>query len=143
MNRSRDVTLTLLRVVVGLLFFCPGALKMFGWFGGMPGPPGPLPPLLFWAALIEIVAGPLVLIGLLTRPISFLASGEMAYAYFHSHYPQGFWPIQNGGQPAVLFCFVFLFLAANGAGPVSVDAWFARSRAPASGREGNSATGRA
>jgi putative oxidoreductase len=112
----------LLRIVSGLLFFCPGAHKLFGWFGSLP-PGFTLTPLLRAAGWIELIGGPLLLLGWHTRPVAFLCSGEMAIAYFHSHYPRGFWPIQNHGEPAVLFCFIFLFLAAAGAGPFSVDAW--------------------
>jgi putative oxidoreductase len=81
-----------------------------------------LTPLLTAAGWIELVCGTLILLGLLTRPAAFLASGEMAFAYFIGHFPHGFWPIQNHGEPAVLFCFLFLFFAANGAGPFSLDA---------------------
>src|SRR5512141_1169757 len=80
-----------------------------------------LTPRLVAAGWIEIVCGTLILIGLLTRPAAFLASGEMAFAYFMGHFPHGFWPIQNHGEPAVLFCFLFLFLVANGPGPFSLD----------------------
>ena len=120
-------THALLRIVAGLLFVCPGGMKLLGWFGGMP-PGVPMTPLIFWAGVIELVAGPLIVIGLFTRPVAFIASGEMAFAYFIGHYPQGFWPIVNHGEPAVLFCFLFLFLAGNGAGPVSVDHWIGRRR---------------
>ena len=122
MNRLGDVTLLLLRIMAAGLFICPGGMKLFGWFGGMPGPPGAaLTPLLLAAGLIEVVGGTAILLGLFTRPIAFIASGEMAVAYFMAHFPRGFWPIQNHGELAVLLCFVFLFLAANGAGPISLD----------------------
>jgi putative oxidoreductase len=117
----------LLRIVSGLLFFFPGALKLFGWFGGMPAG-FTLTPLLRTAGWMEVIGGPLILLGLFTRPVAFLCSGEMAVAYFHSHFPHGFWPIQNHGEQAVLFCFIYLFFAAAGAGPFSVDAWLARRR---------------
>lgn len=122
-------THALLRIVAGLLLFCPGALKIFGWFGGMP--PGiALTPLLITAGWIEIIAGPLLMAGLFTRPVAFICSGEMAVAYFHGHFPHGFWPVRNGGEPAVLLCFIFLYLSAAGAGPLSVDEWLgARQRA--------------
>jgi putative oxidoreductase len=111
-----------LRIVAGALFICPGAMKLFGWFGGMPGPPGvALTPLLQVAGVIELVGGVAILLGLFTRPIAFIASGEMAVAYFMAHFPRGFWPIQNHGELAVLLCFVFLFFAASGAGPISLD----------------------
>ena len=103
-------------------------MKLFGWFGGMPGPPGPLPPLMLVAGIIEFFGGLLILLGLFTRPVAFLASGEMAFAYFMGHFPHGFWPIQNHGEPAVLFCFIYLFLWGNGAGPWSLDHMIARRR---------------
>lgn len=127
MNRLAGVTHSLLRIVSGLLFIHPGAMKILGWFGGMPAGVE-LTPLLVAAGWIELVCGTLILLGLLTRPAAFLASGEMAFAYFIGHFPHGFWPIQNHGEPAVLFCFIFLFFAANGAGPLSVDAWLGRRR---------------
>jgi putative oxidoreductase len=117
----------LLRIVSGLLFFFPGALKLFGWFGGMPAG-FTLTPLLRTAGWMEVIGGPLILFGLFTRPVAFLCAGEMAVAYFHSHFPHGFWPIQNHGEQAVLFCFIYLFFAAAGAGPWSVDAWLERRR---------------
>src|SRR5207244_13558385 len=106
----------------------PGGMKWFGWFGGMPGPPakGGLPLLLLAAGLIETIGGALIVVGLFTRPVAFIASGEMAFAYFIGHFPHGFWPIQNHGEMAVLFCFIFLFLSAAGAGPLSVDHWISR-----------------
>jgi len=123
MHRIAGVTHSLLRIVAGLLFIMPGGMKLLGWFGGLPGmPPGtPLPPLMLVAGIIELVGGLLILVGLFTRPVAFLASGEMAFAYFIGHFPHGFWPIQNHGEPAVLFCFIYLFLWGNGAGPISLD----------------------
>lgn len=131
MSRFAGATQSLLRIVAGLLFICPGGMKLLGWFGGMPGPPHPggLPLLLVTAGVIELVGGSLILLGLFTRPVAFIASGEMAVAYFKSHFPRGFWPIQNHGEPAVLFCFIYLFLWANGPGPWSFDALLRRRRA--------------
>ncbi|HXS82131.1 MAG TPA: DoxX family protein, partial [Methylomirabilota bacterium] len=103
------------------------ALKIFGWFGGMPAG-FELTPLLRTAGWMEVIGGPLLMLGLFTRPVAFLCSGEMAVAYFHSHFPRGFWPVQNNGQPAALLCFIFLFLSAAGAGPLSVDEWLAKRR---------------
>jgi putative oxidoreductase len=120
MNRLAGATHALLRIVTGLLFICPGGMKLFGWFGGMPGGVR-LSPLLIAAGVIEVFGGALIVIGLFTRPVAFIASGEMAVAYFMGHFPKGFWPILNQGQPAVLFCFIFLFLAASGPGPFSLD----------------------
>ena len=113
-------THSLLRIVAGLLFICPGAMKLLGWFGGMP-PGVPMTPLLYTAGYIELIGGTLILLGLFTRPVAFIASGEMAFAYFIGHFPRGFWPILNQGEPAVLFCFIYLFLWGNGAGPISLD----------------------
>ena len=127
MNRLAGITHSLLRIVSGLLFIQPGGMKLLGWFGGMPAGVE-LTPLLVTAGWIEMVCGTLILLGLLTRPAAFLASGEMAFAYFIGHFPHGFWPIQNHGEPAVLFCFIFLFFAANGAGPLSVDAVLGKKR---------------
>ena len=124
------VTQALLRIVAGLLLFCPGALKLFGWFGGMPAGFA-LTPLLRTAGWIEVIGGPLLMLGLFTRPVAFLCSGEMAVAYFHGHFPHGFWPVRNHGEPAVLLSFIFLFLSAAGAGPFSVDEWLAKRRAGA------------
>jgi putative oxidoreductase len=128
MNRIEGATLSLLRIVAGFILFCPGTMKLFGWFGGMPGGGGPLPPLLLAAGLIETIGGPLLMLGLLTRPVAFIASGEMAFAYFIGHFPHGFWPIQNHGEPAVLLCFIFLHLSARGAGSFSLDHLIARRR---------------
>jgi putative oxidoreductase len=121
------LTHALLRIVSGLLFIQHGGMKLLGWFGGMPAG-AELTPLVVTAGVIEMVCGTLILLGLLTRPAAFLASGEMAFAYFMKHAPNGFWPIQNHGEPAVLYCFIFLFFAANGAGPLSVDALLGRER---------------
>ncbi len=121
------ITIFLLRVVAALLFFLVGGLKLFGWFGGMPGG-GALPPLMMVAGVLEFFGGFAMFFGLFTRPIAFVLSGQMAVAYFMGHFPSGFWPIQNHGEPAVLLCFIFLFFAAYGAGPWSIDALWARQR---------------
>ena len=120
MNRLTGVTHALLRIVSGFILFCPGTMKIFGWFGGMPAGVQ-LTPLLVAAGVIELVAGIGILLGFYTQPLAFLASGEMAFAYFIGHFPHGFWPIQNHGEAAVLLCFIFLFLSAAGAGPCSLD----------------------
>jgi putative oxidoreductase len=127
MSRIAGITHSLLRIVAGLLFIHPGGMKLFGWFGGMPAGVA-MTPLLYAAGIIEVVGGTLILLGLFTRPAAFIASGEMAFAYFIGHFPGGFWPIQNHGEAAVLFCFIFLFLWGNGAGPISLDHVIARSR---------------
>ncbi len=130
MTRLAGATHSLLRIVSGLLFICPGGMKLLGWFGGMPAGVE-LTRLLVVAGVIELVAGTLILLGLFTRPAAFVASGEMAFAYFTGHFPHGFWPIRSHGEPAVLFCFIFLFLAANGSGPFGLDDVIARRRANA------------
>ena len=127
MNRIAGITHALLRIMAGLVFICPGGLKLFGWFGGMPGG-GKLTPLLWIAGIIEVVGGVMIVLGLFTRAAAFIASGEMAVAYFMGHFPKGFFPIQNHGEAAVLLCFIFLFLWGNGAGPWSVDAAMAQRR---------------
>jgi putative oxidoreductase len=109
----------LLRIVAGLLFLCHGGQKLFGWFGGQPVPLGSLFGL---AGILELVLGLLIAIGLFTSYAAFIASGEMAVAYFIGHFPKGFWPIENAGEPAVLFCFIFLYIATRGSGIWSVDA---------------------
>jgi putative oxidoreductase len=108
-------------------------MKLFGWFGGMPKEMGgKLPPLLLAAGIIEVVGGIAILLGLYTRPVAFVCSGEMAFAYFIGHFPNGFWPIENHGEPAVLFCFIFLYLSASGSGAFSLDRLIAGRRAAAS-----------
>ena len=121
------MTVFLLRVIAGIILLQVGGLKLFGWFGGMPGG-GPLPPLMIFAGALEFFGGIAMILGLLTRPIAFLLSGEMAFAYFMGHFPSGFWPIQNHGEPAVLLCFIFLFFAAYGAGTWSADALMHRQK---------------
>ena len=111
--------LAILRIVTGLLFLEHGLSKFFGF--PVPFPVQPLPPLLIAAGVIECVAGVLVALGLFTRLAAFLAAGEMAVAYFMVHLPQGFWPVVNHGEAAILFCFVFLYIAAAGPGAWSVD----------------------
>lgn len=111
----------IMRIVIGLLFFCHGAQKVFGLFGGINGAPVPLASLLGVAGVLELVLGALVAVGWLAGYAAFLASGQMAAAYFIAHFPQGFWPIQNGGVPAVFYCFLFLYMATQGAGIWSID----------------------
>jgi putative oxidoreductase len=125
--------LSLFRIVVGLLFVVHGSASLFGIFGGAKGIPGAtvrfgLWPS-WWAALIQLVAGGLVLIGFLTRPAAILCSGSMAYAYFTVHLPKSLWPGANGGEAAALFCWAFLTIALLGAGSWSVDRVISRRRA--------------
>jgi putative oxidoreductase len=108
----------LLRIIAGLLFACHGAQKLFGLFGGAGGQTGaavPLVSLMGLAGVIELVGGLLIAFGILTSYAAFVASGQMAVAYFMQHFPRGFWPIRNEGELAVVYCFLFLYMAANGA----------------------------
>jgi putative oxidoreductase len=116
----RPRVLSLLRIVAGLLFLEHGLSKLTGF--PVPGP-GELSPLLLAAGIIETFGGLLVLIGLFTRAAAFVMSGEMALAYFMVHAPQGFYPIANRGEDAILFCFIFLYLAVAGGGAWSVDGY--------------------
>jgi putative oxidoreductase len=110
---------SLLRIVAALVFTAHGTQKLFGYPGGAPVP---LNSLLGAAGVLEAIGGPILLLGLFTRPVAFVLAGEMAVAYFRSHYPRGVWPILNGGELAVLFCFVWLYFSAAGPGPISLDA---------------------
>ena len=116
--------LSILRIVAGLLFIPIGTMKLFAWPMGMPpdGGTAVLMSEIGIGGILEVFGGALILIGLFTRPVAFILSGEMAVAYFQFHAPQSFWPMMNQGQPAILFCFIFLYLSAAGAGPWSVDA---------------------
>ncbi len=116
-GRFSERLYAVMRIVVGLLFACHGAQKILGVLGGQRVD---LLSLYGLAGLIELVGGVLVAIGLLTSWAAVVASGQMAVAYFMAHFPKGFWPIRNGGELAVLYCFVFLFMAAHGDGPWSV-----------------------
>jgi putative oxidoreductase len=106
-----------LRIVFGFLFACHGASKFFGFFGGH----RPTDTLGWTGAVVELVGGILILIGLLTPLAGFIVSGEMAVAYFMVHQPRGHFPIQNGGELAVIYCFVALYIACRGAGKWGVD----------------------
>jgi putative oxidoreductase len=131
MARFENATLALLRVMAGLMFMQHGAQKMFGLLGGWRGEPGATAPLLSQSGLagvLEVFGGALIVLGLFTRPVAFLLSGMMAVAYFQMHAPDGFWPIVNRGELAALYCFVFLFFSARGAGPYSVDAMLEHRR---------------
>jgi putative oxidoreductase len=111
-----------MRIVIGLLFFCHGLQKVFGLFGGVNGAAAPLLTLLGIAGLIELIAGALIAVGFAAGTAAFIASGQMAAAYFMGHFPAGFWPIQNDGELAVLYCFVFFYMATRGSGIWSIDA---------------------
>lgn len=113
------VLLSLLRIVTALLFMQHGAQKLFGFPGG--GHTVELMSLMGLAGVLEFFGGLLVLLGLFTRPVAFILSGEMAFAYFMVHAHANFWPVINGGDLAVMFCFTFLYLSAAGGGTVSLD----------------------
>ena len=115
--------LSLLRIFAGLLFLEHGLQKLVGFPTGLPGGMhATVGSLLWFAGVIEVVGGILVTLGLFTRPAAFIMSGEMAIGYFMIHAPHGFWPALNHGEAAILFCFIFLYLAGAGGGPWSVDA---------------------
>jgi putative oxidoreductase len=121
--------LSILRIVAAFMFISAGSMKLFGY---PPMPPG-VPPItmfsqMWFGGVLEMFGGLAILLGLFTRPVAFILAGEMAVAYFQFHAPNGFLPIVNQGQPAVLYCFLFLYLAFAGAGPWSLDALIARSR---------------
>jgi putative oxidoreductase len=109
----------LLRIAAGLAFAQHGAQKLFGVLGGSAVE---LVSQRGLAGIIEFVGGIMIALGLFTSPVAFIASGEMAVAYFQAHAPRNFWPIQNGGELAVLYCFIFLYLSAIGSGKLSIDA---------------------
>ena len=119
LGRYAEIVYALLRFVAGALFACHGAQKLFGVLGGqkMTGVP-----LMLVGGLIEFAGGLMIAVGLLTAWAAFIASGEMAAAYFMVHAKGGFWPIVNKGELAVVYCFLFLYIAARGAGLYSVDA---------------------
>jgi putative oxidoreductase len=119
LSRWQPQLLAVLRIVTALLFLEHGTMKLFHF--PAPQMPGPLPTLILVAAIIELVAGVLIAVGLFTRIAAFIASGEMAVAYFMGHFPKSPWPGVNMGDAAILFCFVFLYLAAAGAGAWSID----------------------
>ena len=119
LNRCSEPIYAATRIVVGFLFMAHGLQKLFGLFGGTPGK---MPPaMLYSAGGIELVGGILVMIGLFTRSSAFICSGTMAVAYFMAHQKGGVLPIQNHGELAVLYCWIFLFIAAKGSGVWSVD----------------------
>lgn len=129
LDRFSPQLLSALRIMSGLLFVSHGMTKLLGF------PPTEMfaqaPPqftLIWFAGVIELVGGVLITLGLFTRPAAFISSGTMAFAYFLFHAPQSFYPVQNEGDAAILFCFVFLYLAAAGPGPLSVDAMMGKKK---------------
>jgi putative oxidoreductase len=122
-----------MRIIAGAFFVLYGTTKLFAWPAAvMPGGgTAPLASLAGVAGAIELIGGAFMLVGLFSRPVAFILSGEMAVAYFYGHFPQGFWPVLNGGVDAILYCFFWLYISAAGPGPWSVDASRARgSSAP-------------
>jgi putative oxidoreductase len=123
LGRYTEYFYALLRIVVGLLFVLHATQKFFAY------PPlpnavsmgGHLPTMMVVAGVIELVCGALILFGFFASVAAFIASGEMAVAYFMGHFPNAFWPHSNNGEPAVLFCFIFLYIAAKGSGLLSID----------------------
>jgi putative oxidoreductase len=120
---------SLLRIVAAFMFTLAGTSKLFAFPVGMPphGGTAKLASQIGVGGAMEVVGGILLLLGLFTRPVAFLLAGEMAVAYFQFHFPHSFWPTVNGGVPAALYCFLWLYFSAAGAGPVSLDA---RRRGP-------------
>jgi putative oxidoreductase len=130
MARYEESALALLRVVSALMLMQHGVQKLFGWLVPPDRPAQPLELLSQrgLAGMLEVFGGALLAIGLFTRPVAFVLSGLMAFAYFLQHSPEGFWPILNRGELAALYCFLFFYLSAHGGGPYSVDAMLQRRR---------------
>ena len=130
-DRIAAPTLSIYRMVVGLLFVCHGLASLFGLFGGAMGRGGSVPVGTWpswWAAVIQLAGGSLVLIGLATRPAALLCSGSMAYAYFVVHQERALLPIQNGGEAAAMFAWAFLMVAVLGPGPLALDRYLSRAQ---------------
>ena len=127
---------SVLRIIAALIFMLVGSMSLFAFPAGVPPDGGTVPVMsqAWIGAVLELFGGALVALGLFTRPVAFILAGEMAVAYFQFHLPQGFWPTINGGIPAVLYCFVWLFFSAAGAGPWSLDAMRERERDSAGDR---------
>jgi putative oxidoreductase len=133
MHRYENATLALLRLVAALMLMQHGVQKMFGWLlpPDRPAQPFELLSQRGLAGVLEVFGGILLAIGLFTRPVAFVLSGLLAFAYFLSHAPDGFWPILNRGELAALYCFLFFYLSARGGGTWSVDALLERRRSNA------------
>ena len=132
LNSAQPYALGLYRIVVGLLFLCHGAASLFGVLGGAAGTGGTLDAGTWpgwYAAVIQLVGGALVLLGLGTRVAAFVAAGSMAYAYFKVHQPNALWPMENGGEAAAMFCWAFLLLVFTGSGAFGLDRLLARRSA--------------
>ncbi|MER7051417.1 DoxX family protein [Streptomyces sp. NPDC000351] len=129
LNSAQPYALGLFRIVVGLLFACHGAASLFGVLGGASGTGGTIESGTWpgwYAAVIQLVGGSLVMLGLGTRAAAVVSSGSMAYAYFKVHQPGALWPMENGGEASAMFCWAFLLLAFTGSGAFGLDRLFAR-----------------
>ncbi|MFD5325378.1 DoxX family protein [Streptomyces sp. NPDC127092] len=143
LNQAQPYALGLFRIVVGLLFACHGVASLFGWIGGAAGSGGTIPSGTWpgwYAAVIQLVAGGLVLLGLGTRGAAFIASGSMAYAYFDVHQSQALFPLQNGGESAALFAWAFLLLVFTGPGALALGGLFGARGTAGEGSEEKRAT---
>lgn len=118
--RLAPFVLSVVRIAVALIFLEHGTSRLFGFPSAMPTPA--MFSMYWFAGAIELVAGALLVVGLFSRAAAFIASGEMAFAYFLSHAPHGFYPILNRGDAAILYCFIFFYIAFAGPGPLSIDA---------------------
>ena len=118
-KRFGPQTYALMRIIFGFIFFFHGLQKLFGMYGGTMRH---FPEIRFFAAILETIGGPTIMVGLFTPMVAFLLSGEMAVAYFIQHFPMGGWPVENGGELAVLFAFAYLYMSTQGAGIWSIDA---------------------
>lgn len=137
LNSAQPYALGLFRIVVGLLFTCHGAMSLFGVLGGKDGQGGTVDAGTWpgwYAAVIQLVCGGLVLLGLGTRVAAFIASGSMAYAYFKVHQPQALWPAENGGEAAAFFCWALFLLIFTGSGALGLDQFFAKHQAASADR---------
>ncbi|MER6788210.1 DoxX family protein [Streptomyces sp. NPDC000658] len=133
LNTAQPYAVGLFRIVVGLLFACHGAASLFGVLGGAGGKGGTIDAGTWpgwYAAVIQLVCGTLVMLGLGTRAAAFLASGSMAYAYFDVHQPNALWPMQNGGEASAMFCWAFLLLVFTGSGALGLDRLLAGRTSP-------------
>ena len=134
-NRWSPYLLSVLRIIAAFTFISHGTQKLLAFPVLEPRDPVPLLSMYGLAGVLESVGGLLLLLGLFTRPVAFLLAGHMAFAYFIAHAPRGFWPLLNGGEVAVLFCFIWLYLAAAGPGRWSLDALWSRGLEDAAERQ--------
>ncbi|QFQ96884.1 DoxX family protein [Streptomyces phaeolivaceus] len=136
LNSAQPYALGLFRIVIGLLFTCHGAKSLFGVLGGADGQGGTVATGSWpgwYAAVIQLVGGALVLLGLGTRAAAFIASGSMAYAYFKVHQPQALWPVENSGEGAALYCWAMFLLIFTGSGALGLDRLFAKRQSASAG----------